>query len=180
MKRLPDLFRSAIAVLAGLLLAGTLASPAAAEDLAHNDIPFELQDRGEDLCTEFHTAGLAGWAAALGTEETWVDINGVGWLDYPPPETMCLAVVPSPRHISFTAYIDREPVDSHVEPFDRAPATFQPVEKFAYEFSLSAPDGTPIDYVTAAICRTQFTDVGPLVRCGEPVMISRLSVGPAN
>lgn len=170
MKRLPHLLRSTIAVLAGLLLAGALASPASADDFQSSPTPFELQDVGEDYCTFFNTAGLAAWPVAEPSQFPTVRIEGEGWISHAPPGTVCLAVEPLPRHILFTSYVDREPVDTHVEPFDRVDDG-GPFGRFFYEFSFASPDSAPIDYVTVAMCRTGLDDSNQNVHCDEPVVV---------
>ncbi|WP_026929709.1 hypothetical protein [Glycomyces tenuis] len=170
MKRLSRLLRSALAVLAGLLLAASLTAPASADDFQYAPTPFELQDVGEDFCTFFNTAGLAAWPIAEPSQFPTVNIQGDGWISYAPPDTICLSVEPSPRHILFTAYVDREPVDAHVEPFDRID-NGGPFEWFSYDFSFMSPVYAPIDYVTVEMCHTYIDDTGPVVECDEPAVV---------
>lgn len=177
MKRLPHLLRSTLAILTGLLLAGALAAPASADEFQYAPTPFELQDTGEDLCTFFNTAGLASWPPITdpGAGPT-VDIVGEGWISYAPPDTICLSMVPFPRHIEFTGYSGDEPVGFQVESFDRIDDG-GPFGRFFYDFSFASPDDAPIDYVTVAMCYTLVDVIGEEVECDEPIVVEPAGIG---
>lgn len=176
--RLRTLLRSTLALLGGLLLASALAAPASADELRYAPTPFELQDTGEDLCTHFNTAGLAAWPSIAdpGAGPT-VDIVGEGWISHAPPETVCLSIVPHPRHIEFTGYAGDEPVGFHTEPFDR-PDDGGPFGRFFYDFTFDSPDGAPIDYVTVAMCYTPIDVIGEEAVCDEPVVLEPNGTSP--
>lgn len=158
------LARAALAALGGLLLAGLLATPAAAAPAS-----FEVHDVGEDLCTFYDTKGEAEWFGLEDPVASQVRITGIGAVSHAPPDTICLSVVPAERQIEFIAYVREEPVDAHVEPFDRLSPGPWPGTEFPYEFSLTGPEYTPIDYVTVAICKVEYTGFGD--RCTEPVVV---------
>lgn len=158
------LLRAALAALGGLLLAGALAAPAAAAPAS-----FEVSDVGEDLCTFYDTKGEAEWFGPVDPVVPQVRITGIGEISHAPPDTICLDVVPFERQIEFTAYVHDEPVDQHVEPYDRPVIGPGPGIEFTYGFSLFGPEYTPIDYVTVAICQVEDTGWGD--RCTEPAVV---------
>ncbi|WP_157930421.1 cellulose binding domain-containing protein [Glycomyces xiaoerkulensis] len=152
MKRSPHLLRTALAAIGGLFLAGVLAAPAAAEHPTYAPSPFEVTDTGEDLCTEFYSEGRAFWPASHDPEAPSVQVEGTGTLLYPPPDTICLSVVPSPRQIEFTGYVAGEAVAEHAEPFDRPDTGPDTGPAFDYSFSMASPDGSEIERLTVAVC----------------------------
>ncbi|WP_026925014.1 hypothetical protein [Glycomyces arizonensis] len=159
MNRIPSLRRTLTALAAGWLLAAALAAPAAASHPQYAPTPFKIGDVGEDLCTYFDTEGEASWPAVHAPQVPSVEISGTAVISHAPPETICLSVVPFPRHIEFIGYIRDEPVAEHAVPFKVADdGGGFPGSGFEYEFSLVAPSGNPIDYVTAAICKDGIAD----------------------
>lgn len=172
MQRPPDLWRALLALGAGLVLAGALASPAAADHPEYAPTPFSVGQTGEDLCTVFHTRGEASWPAVHEPETPSVRIEGSGEILPPRPGEVCLQVEPHKRHIKFTGHVHDWPAVEHVEPFDR-PDEGGPYRgpRFDYAFSLTAPGGAPIEYVTVAICVLPGEGGDPRERCGPPVLV---------
>lgn len=170
-QRLPDLWRAVLAFAAGLVLAGALAPPAAADHPEYAPTPFSVGQMGEDLCSYHYTRGQASWPAVHDPERPSVRIEGVGEIP-PPPPGVCLQVEPYKRHIKFTGHVHDWPAVEHVEPFDR-PDEGSPYRwtRFDYAFSLTAPGGAPIEYVTVAICIVPGEGGHPHERCGPPVLV---------
>ncbi|THV29157.1 hypothetical protein, partial [Glycomyces paridis] len=69
MNRRPNLLRTALAIVAGVLFALAAAGPAAAAP-----VPFTTGDTGENLCTVYSTTGEADWPDIVIQPE--VDIVG--------------------------------------------------------------------------------------------------------
>lgn len=170
MKRTPRLRHVLAAITAGWLLAAAFASPTLAEHPESAPLPFEVSDRGEDLCTLFYSEGLASWPAVHDPEVPSVQIEGAAKIVPPPPGQICLAVEPFPRQIKFIGHVQDWAAVEHVEPFDRPSTGPYPPTSFDYEFSLIAPGGAPIEYVTVAIC-TVPDEYNTEERCGETAVI---------
>ena len=157
------LVRTAFAAIGGLLLAGALAAPAAAAPAS-----FEVSDTGEDRCTFYDAKGEAEWSGLYDPAVPQVRITGLGEISHAEPGTVCLDVEPAERRIEFTAFYRDEPVDTHVEPFDRMSVGPGPGIVFSYDFTLAGLADAPVEYVTVAICKVDDV-IGE--RCTEPAVV---------
>lgn len=168
MKRFPALGRTALAVLAGLLLAGALAAPAAADDFYYAPTPFYNSVVGDDSCSLFETTGMASWPAVPPPGASHVGISGKAAVTDAQTGELCLPVIPPDRQIEFTGHVNDWPAVEHIVPlpFDSP--------DFEYEFDLAAPGGSEIEYVTMRICKERLPDGSDWSgRCGENVLIER-------
>jgi hypothetical protein len=155
--------------LGGLLLAGALAAPAAAEAPQSAPTPFYNSVEAEDGCTLFETAGETDWAEFSPPESKPVTITGklsIG--SGAPPGRPCLPVVPADRQIEFTGHVNDWPAVEHIVPMPTH------VREGEYEFDLEAPGGAEIEYITVRICRELRADGSDWsARCGGSTLIER-------
>jgi cellulase/cellobiase CelA1 len=167
MKRPPRLLR-ALAVLTGLLTAGALAAPAAAEHPEQAPTPFYNSVRGEDGCTLFETSGEASWPAVHPPEEHRVAVSGVAVIRDGSDGNPCLPVIPADRQIEFTGHVNDWAAVEHIVPMPLGSADQ------TYAFDLVAPGGAPIEYVTMKICQERRADGSEwLGRCGPNIVIEQ-------
>ncbi|WP_026929708.1 cellulose binding domain-containing protein [Glycomyces tenuis] len=165
MRPLHGLARTALAVLAGLLLAGALAAPAAAEHPEQAPTPFYNSALGDDGCSLFETTGAASWPAVHPPETPRVVISGMAAVTGSQTGEICLPVVPPDRRIEFTGHVNDWPAVEHVVPLPYDSPGFE------YEFALEAPGGSEIEYVTMRICKERLPDGSDWTgRCGENVL----------
>ncbi|WP_030159284.1 hypothetical protein [Glycomyces sp. NRRL B-16210] len=157
MHRPPSPLRVAVAIVAGVLFAFAAASPASAAASQ-----FEVKDLGEDLCTEYYSAGEAEWPRIIVVPTVDVVGKATTTKHYDRP---CLRVEPRTRHLEFIAFSRDQAVDFHRQPLSNQESSFE------YRFTLSAAVTEPIEYVTVAICIDE-PDIGlPDRQCTEPVVL---------